>query len=165
MTLLFEQEVEPDFDFPCQEVAREVIQAALDYEEFPFEPEISLTLTDNQGIQEINREFRNIDAPTDVLSFPMVDYPAPGDYSTLEEMPDIFHPQTGELLLGDIVISVPRVKEQAVSYGHSEKREFAFLIAHSMMHLFGYDHMTEIEAEDMFSRQEEVLKRLNITRD
>ena len=78
---------------------------------------------------------------------------------------DYFDPDTGELILGDIIISVDRVKEQAESYGHSQKREFAFLVAHSMLHLCGYDHMEEDEAKVMEAKQEQVLASLGITRD
>ena len=99
MTLLFHLETTEHFDFSCEEVARQVISAALDHEHFPYEAEVSLTLVDNEAIREINREFRQIDAPTDVLSFPMIDYPAPGDFSALEETADVFHPQSGEALL------------------------------------------------------------------
>ena len=164
MTLLFHLETTEHFDFSCEEVARQVISAALDYEHFPYEAEVSLTLVDNEAIREINREFRQIDAPTDVLSFPMIDYPAPGDFSALEETADVFHPQSGEALLGDIVISVPKVVEQAQAFGHSRKRESAFLIAHSMLHLMGYDHMTETEAADMERRQKEILEGIHIPR-
>ena len=101
-----------------------------------------MTLTDNEGIHAINKEYRQIDRPTDVLSFPMLSYETPGDFSFLsDENEDDFNPDTGEVMLGDIIISVDKVKEQALEYGHSEKREFAFLITHSMLHLFGYDHM------------------------
>lgn len=164
MTLLFEEEVQNAFPFSAEEIAKQVISEALSFEGFPFEAEISLTLTGLEEIAKINREFRSVDAPTDVLSFPMIDYPAPGDFSQLEEREDIFHPQTGEALLGDIVICVPKVAEQASAYGHSQKREYAFLIAHSMLHLMGYDHMDETEAAEMERRQEAILKRLSITR-
>ena len=101
----------------------------------PFEAEINLTLTDNDGIHAINKEYRDIDAPTDVLSFPMLSYESAGDFSKLEDdYDDNFNPDTGEIMLGDIIISVDKVKEQAKSYGHSEKREYAFLILHSMLH-------------------------------
>ena len=95
-----------------------------------------------------------------------MDYGQPADFSGVEEMEaSYFDPDSGELILGDIIISVDRVKEQAISYGHSEKREFAFLIAHSMLHLCGYDHMEEAEAKIMEAKQEEVLQKLHITRD
>ena len=116
-----------------------------------------MTLTDNEGIHEINRMYRQIDAPTDVLSFPMLSYEQAGDFSALEEdYEDNFNPDTGEIMLGDIVISVDRVREQAAAYGHSERREFAFLIVHSMLHLFGYDHMTPEDAEKFIEKLKEL---------
>ena len=127
---------------------------------------MNLTLTDNEGIHEINRMYRQIDAPTDVLSFPMLSYEQAGDFSTLEEdYEDNFNPDTGEIMLGDIVISVDRVREQAAAYGHSERREFAFLIVHSMLHLFGYDHMTPEDAAVMEPKQRQILEEMNISRD
>ena len=123
-------------------------------------------LTDNEGIHEINRMYRQIDAPTDVLSFPMLSYEQAGDFSALEEdYEDNFNPDTGEIMLGDIVISVDRVREQAAAYGHSERREFAFLIVHSMLHLFGYDHMTPEDAAVMEPKQRQILEEMNISRD
>ena len=95
----------------------------------------------------------------------MVDFPAPADYSVLEDDDSCFDPESGELLLGDIMISIPKAVEQAEAYGHSVKREYAFLVAHSMLHLLGYDHMTPEEAAVMEAKQEEVLQRLGITRD
>ena len=154
-----------DFDFPYQVLAEQVIDFCLDHEEFPYAAEVNLTLTDNEGIHAINREYRRIDRPTDVLSFPMLSYSAPGDFSFLNrECEDDFNPDTGEAILGDIIISVDKVKEQAASYGHSEKREFAFLIVHSMLHLFGYDHMTEEEAPVMEEKQRQILEAMNILR-
>ena len=127
---------------------------------------MNLTLTDNEGIHEINRMYRQIDAPTDVLSFPMLSYEQAGDFSALEEdYEDNFNPDTGEIMLGDIVISVDRVREQAAAYGHSERREFAFLIVHSMLHLFGYDHMTPEDAAVMEPKQRQSLEEMNISRD
>ena len=95
----------------------------------------------------------------------MLSYEVAGDFSHLEEdYDDNFNPDTGEIMLGDIVISVDKVKEQAESYGHSEKREYAFLILHSMLHLFGYDHITPEEAEIMEGKQNEILTKMNILR-
>lgn len=166
MTLNFERETETSFSFDYESLARDVITFTIDYEEFPYEAEVNLTLTDNAGIHEINREYRQIDAPTDVLSFPMLSYETAGDFSQLEDdYDDNFNPDTGEIMLGDIVISADRVKEQALSYGHSEKREFAFLIVHSMLHLFGYDHMTPEEAEVMEAKQKEILNEMRIFRE
>ena len=165
MSFYLEEECEVPFTFDYQALAKEVIEFALEHEKFPYEAEINLTLTDNAGIHVINREYRNIDRPTDVLSFPMLSYEAPGDFSFLEEEnDDDFNPDTGEAILGDIIISVDKVKEQAESYGHSEKREFAFLIVHSMLHLFGYDHMEPEEAAQMEAKQRSILDAMNITR-
>ncbi len=165
MKYLFEEEVEVPFDFDYKEVAKQVIDMALDVEEFPFESEVDITLTDDAAIQEINKEFRQLDKSTDVLSFPLIEYKSAGDFSDLENQDDIFNPETGEAMLGDIVISVEHVLKQATEYGHSIKREYAFLIAHSMLHLMGYDHMTPPEAKVMEEKQENILNALNITRE
>ncbi|MGN0484094.1 MAG: rRNA maturation RNase YbeY [Lachnospiraceae bacterium] len=165
MTVQFEEETACGFPFSYQEVAQQVIEMAIEKEGFPYEAEISLTMTDEDGIHEINRQFRQIDRPTDVLSFPMLEYFAPGMFDGIEEdVEDNFNPDTGEVLLGDIIICVQKVKEQAESYGHSEKREFAFLVAHSMLHLFGYDHMEPEEAAVMEQHQRDILEALGITR-
>ena len=155
------------FDFDVDMLAKSVIEQCLDYEKCPYEAKVMLTFTDNKGIRELNNNYRNIDKETDVLSFPMIEYETPGDFTILEDddsMYDCFEPDSGELVLGDIVISVERAKEQAEEYGHSLKREIAFLIAHSMFHLFGYDHMEENERKVMEDRQREVLDILGITR-
>ena len=158
MTVTIEYEAEKKLSLPYEEIIREIVEASLDYEECPYEAEVSVVLTDNPSIQEINREHRQIDAPTDVLSFPLVDYGRPADFSHVEEQAeDYFNPETGELMLGDIVISVDKVEEQAEKYGHSQRRELAFLVAHSMLHLCGYDHMEEEERLDMEARQRAIL--------
>ena len=146
MTITIEYEAEKQLDLPYEDIIRDVVNESLDYEKCPYEAEVNVILTDNQAIQEINREHRQIDAPTDVLSFPMVDYEAPSDFDHVEDaVEDYFNPETGELMLGDIVISVDKVEEQAEKYGHSQTRELAFLVAHSMLHLCGYDHREEEE--------------------
>ena len=164
MTIDFSNEQEQTFDFDFLSVASDVMEAVLDQEESPNEAQISLVLTDDDTIHSTNKEFRGIDRATDVLSFPMVDFPSPADYSVLEEDDSCFHPESGELLLGDIMISVPRAVEQAREYGHSVKREYAFLIAHSMLHLLGYDHMEDEERLLMEEKQEQALKYLHIER-
>ena len=142
-----------------------MISYTIEREDFPYEAEINLTLVDKDAIWQINKEYREIDRPTDVLSFPMLSYPKAGDFSEIEEdVMDNFNPDTGEVLLGDIIICVPKVYEQAEEYGHSVEREFAFLIVHSMLHLFGYDHMTPEEAAFMEDRQKQILTELNILR-
>ena len=164
MTIDFSNEQEQTFDFDFLVVANDVMEAILDQEKCPYEAQISLVLTDDDTIHSTNKEFRGIDRPTDVLSFPMVDFPSPADYSVLEEDDSYFHPESGELLLGDIMISIPRAVEQAREYGHSIKREYAFLIAHSMLHLLGYDHMEDEERLLMEEKQEQALQHLHIER-
>lgn len=164
MTINIEEEVSFEFPFEHRELAQKVITFALDHEKFPFEAEICLTIVDNAGIQEINREQRGIDAPTDVLSFPMISYEHAGDFSGIEDSGDNFNPDTGEALLGDIVISAEKVISQADDYGHSPKREYAFLIVHSVLHLLGHDHMTPEEAAFMENKQTDILNKMNILR-
>ena len=169
MTINIEYETEKKLDLDYETIIRQVVEKAMDYEKCPYEAEVNVTLTDNAAIHEINREYREIDRATDVLSFPMIEYETPANFDALEDVmdqfpEDYFNPDTGELMLGDIVISVEKVEEQAEKYGHSKERELAFLTAHSMMHLFGYDHMEEDEAKVMEAKQREVLELLGITR-
>jgi probable rRNA maturation factor len=165
MTINFDYEVTKQFDFDFEEMERKVVEACLDFVECPYEAEVSILLTDNEQIKQINQEYRGIDAPTDVLSFPVIEYEDPGDFSGLEEtFADYFHPETGELLLGDIVISIDKAETQAEEYGHTLLRELAFLTAHSMFHLFGFDHMEEEERRTMEEKQEAVLSKLQILR-
>lgn len=166
MTLFAENETNVTFPFSVEEIAKNVAEEVLETEACPYEVTLNLLLTDNEGIKEYNRQYRDIDRETDVLSFPNLDFPSPGDFSlATEHEADYFDPETGELILGDIIISVDKVREQAESYGHSQKREFAFLVAHSMLHLCGYDHMEDEERVVMEEKQEAVLQKLGITRD
>ncbi len=165
MTIELEYETEEKLTFSYEEIISQVVEGALDDIACPYEAELSIVLTDNDSIREMNRNFRGIDRATDVLSFPMLDFDVPGDFSHVEEeFEDCFNPETGELMLGDIVISVDKVKEQAKSYGHSQERELAFLVAHSMYHLFGFDHMDDAEREVMEEKQRNLLTFLNINR-
>ena len=128
-------------------------------EECNFDAEISFTFTDNEGIREINRDYRNIDRPTDVLSFPMLEF--------CDDETDVeYETENGLVLLGDIVISIERAKEQAQEFGHSLRRELAFLTAHSMLHLLGYDHVDDPVGEKMMIEKQNIaLNALGITRD
>ena len=165
MTFCVENESGKELSFDVEEIAGKVIEEALEYENCPYEVIVDVLLCDNEGIHVMNREHRGIERPTDVLSFPNVDYETPADFSGIEDsIEDYFDPESGDLCLGDIVISVDKVLEQAKEYGHSPKREYAFLIAHSMLHLLGYDHMEPEEAAVMEHKQEEILNRLGITR-
>ena len=139
---------------------KQVCDEALRYEECDFDAQISLTLTDNENIKIINNEFRSIDAPTDVLSFPMLEFDEEGQIIDNE-----FEYDNDLIMLGDIVISLERAREQSIEFGHSFKREIAFLCAHSMLHLLGYDHMVEDEERIMNEKQENILNSLNITRE
>lgn len=165
MTFNIDMETDINLDIDYKETGTRVINAVLDSENCPYETEINLILTDNENIHKINKEYRQIDRPTDVLSFPMIEYEKPSDFSGLEEnTEDYFNPESGELILGDIIISLEKVQEQAQSYGHSVLREYAFLIAHSMLHLCGYDHIKEDEAKVMEEKQRNILAMLDINR-
>ena len=139
-------------DQSLMEKIEKVILGVLKYEGYDDDYEVSLSFVSNEEIKNINRDYRNIDKVTDVLSFPLYDG---------EEVDINF----GTISLGDIVISIERASEQVKEYGHSLEREVCFLVCHSMFHLLGYDHMEDEEARDMRIREEEVLTRLGITRD
>ena len=164
MTVLYEDRTKADFSFDPEILGNEVIRAVLEAFAFPYEAEVALTLVSEQDIHILNRTYRDTDRVTDVLSFPLLSLPGPGEFSKIETDPDNFNPDTGEVMLGDIVISTSHVKAQAAEYGHSEKREYAFLIVHSMLHLLGYDHETAEDEAEMTSLQEKVLETLCISR-
>lgn len=162
--------IEIEYDYPDQivpdynNIIQRVVLKALDYEGCPYEAQVYVLLTGDDEIWAINKEHRKIDRPTDVLSFPMFAYEKPACFAEVEEAFDAFHPDTGELILGDIIISMDKVAAQAEEFGHSRERELAFLVAHSMLHLMGYDHMTDEERVVMEARQEEILRQLSYTR-
>lgn len=165
MTINIEYEANKKLNFDYEALVEKVIVACLYYEACPYEAEVNVLLTNDTEIQLINKEYRDIDKPTDVLSFPSIEFEREGDFSGLEESTvSYFHPETGELILGDIVISVDRAIVQAEEYGHSLEREIAFLTAHSMFHLFGYDHMEASERIRMEEKQNNVLNQLHILR-
>lgn len=165
MTFYVEKEIETNFPFTEEEILQKVLCEVLASEECPYEAEVNLLITDAQGIRIYNREYRDIDKETDVLSFPAVDYEQPSDFSLMEEDISCYiNPDSQELMLGDIILNADRVYAQAEEYGHSVLREFAFLITHSIFHLLGYDHMVAKEEKVMFAKQEEILKRLEILR-
>jgi metalloprotein, YbeY/UPF0054 family len=164
MELLFEDEYDLDLELDYVEEAKKVIEAVLQSEEVPYEVEVELLLTNNANIQLYNKEHRGIDTPTDVLSFPMIEFPKIGAFDFLEENDYFFNPDTGLLPLGTILISKEKVVTQASEYQHSIQREYAFLIAHSMLHLLGYDHMDKESCEQMEERQKMILDSIGITR-
>ena len=166
MQLYLENESEISFEFNENEIAGKVINKVLEAEKCPFDVEVNLLITDNEGIREYNSSMRDIDKATDVLSFPGLFFEEPSKFFIpKEEEADYTNPENGLIILGDIIISVEKVISQAKEYGHSLKREFAFLVAHSMLHLCGYDHMTAEEEQEMIQKQETILNQLGITRD
>lgn len=166
MTSYVENETETTLPFDMQEILESIMDAVMEMEHCPYETTVNLLLTDNAGIREYNKNYRDFDQETDVLSFPNIPFEHAGDFSLVEaDEADCFDPDSGELVLGDIILSVDRVLSQAREYGHSVLREFAFLTAHSMFHLCGYDHIETQEAAVMEEKQEAVLTRLGITRD
>ncbi len=156
MTLLIDNRTNFELTDEIKEMLEKVCLKSLQYEEFNEDCEVSLSIVTNDEIHDINKQFRNIDSPTDVLSFPQL---------TFEEGEEADVNENGEIVLGDIIISIDRAKEQAEEYGHSLKRELAFLSVHSMLHLMGYDHMVPEEEEDMFRRQKEILIEAGIPRE
>ena len=139
-----------------EDLIRKVIECVLKEEGVKKNLDVYLTFTNNETIRKINAEHRNIDKATDVLSFPMFDR---------EEIPLLKKEDNSEDILGDIIVSIEKVREQAEEYGHSFERELAYLVTHGMLHLLGYDHMIEEEKVVMRKREEEILGVLNITRE
>lgn len=150
MRVLFDNETDFNLD---EELIKTVVKASLNYEHIKDDAEISFTLTDNETIHNLNKQHRDIDRPTDVLSFPLIDF-------TTESLADV----AGTIYLGDIIISIEKAKAQAEEYGHSLERELGFLTAHSMLHLLGYDHIVPEEEKVMFAKQEAILSSIGLTR-
>jgi len=157
--------------FKIEEEILNTIQRAIEFalkeEEIDFEYEVSVTLVDNEEIRNINKDNRGIDKATDVLSFPCIEFE---DGKVFKELYDInsfdaSYFDGDELVLGDIVLSLDKCKEQSEEYDHSFKRESAYLVIHSVLHLLGYDHMNEDDKKKMRKREEELLEELNIPRE
>lgn len=137
----------------------ELLQYAADFLKLPEDTEMSVTFMDNAAIQVINRDYRDKDQPTDVISFAL-------EEETEEELPIIFDDEIPAMPrnLGDIMISVERAKEQASEYGHSYDRELGFLALHGFLHINGYDHMTPEDEKEMFGLQKEILDAYGLKR-
>ncbi|MGD6818146.1 rRNA maturation RNase YbeY [Metabacillus sp. 84] len=136
-------------------IVEELLQFAAVEEQVKDGAEVSVTFTDNAGIQQINKEYRHKDQPTDVISFAMEEQGEDEIEIIGVDMPQV---------LGDIIISVERTKEQAEDYGHSFKRELGFLAVHGFLHLLGYDHMTDEDEKVMFTKQKGILDSYGLTR-
>ena len=166
MIFYVENETEYKFPFDIEELVAQVADKALETEGCKATVEVNVLITDDDGIQEYNRQFRGMDKATDVLSFPNLDFDEKSCFSIPEKkLADYRNPESGNIILGDIILSKDRILSQAQEYGHSIKREFAFLVAHSILHLCGYDHMTNEEAAEMEQKQEQILGSLGITRE
>ncbi|NLV62778.1 MAG: rRNA maturation RNase YbeY [Clostridiaceae bacterium] len=137
-----------------------VVKTALRIENIEYPSLVSILLVENEEIQRINREYRNKDCVTDVLSFPMLEM-KDGKFAV---KPDELDMEDGKLFLGDIVVSVPKAIEQANEYGHENERELAFLTLHGLMHLLGYDHESPPDSEIMEKKQEQILSDIGLTR-
>ncbi|MDD3705953.1 MAG: rRNA maturation RNase YbeY [Clostridiaceae bacterium] len=136
----------------------QVVEKVLTYEECEDEFEVSISFVGNEEMRSLNKEYRNIDKETDVLSFPLVEF-IEEELNAEDENAEYIEE---EIALGDIVISMEKALEQSEEYGHSFNRELAFLLIHGMLHLLGYDHDEEASEGEMFDKQEEILKRLNL---
>lgn len=167
MTFYVENETEELFDFDIEDLIKTLTEKVLKTEKVKYKNvTLNVLFTDNEGIRTINREFRDIDKDTDVLSFPAIPFEKPADFKIIKGCEaDYFDPDTNELILGDIMISLEKAHYQAEEYGHSFRREISFLITHSLLHLLGYDHMTDDERVIMEKKQNNVLTALNITRE
>ena len=153
-------ESELDAPFPYEAFLRQCITKALELEQVTLPCEINVLITDNEGIHRINLDMRQVDGPTDVLSFPEFDL-APGEHPGPEDA----DPGTGLIPLGDMVLSMERVAAQAKEFGHSRRRELAYLVTHSVLHLLGYDHLDEGPMkEQMRAREEAVMALLGLER-
>lgn len=156
MTVWIDNRTEEVFSKELEQVVEKIVADSLEYEDFDRDCEISVSIVSNEEIQQINQQFRGIDSPTDVLSFPQLDF-TEGECADVNE--------NNEIILGDIIISLEKAKEQAGEYGHSLKREIAFLTAHSMLHLMGYDHMEKEDEKEMFEKQKEILIKSGFPRE
>ena len=154
MTLYIDNRTTFEWDEKWEKIVQKAVRTSLDHEEFESECEISISIVTNNEIQKLNKEFRNIDKETDVLSFPQLTFEE-GEIADINE--------NDEIILGDIVISIDKAKQQSEEYGHTLQREIAFLTVHSMLHLMGYDHMKEQEEKEMIEKQKEILQKAGFT--
>ena len=156
LKIYFENEQEKlPLTYKLKMLVRGAVEATLDLENYQNTAEVSITFTDNENIHKLNAKYRGVDRPTDVLSFPLFDYEGTSEEPPVDEMMN---------MLGDIVISLERAWEQAEEFGHSFEREVAFLTAHSMLHLLGYDHeLGEEEDREMREKQNAVMDMLGLT--
>ncbi len=166
MTLIMPDDNVPEFDFDIFTTAENTVRKTLSIAGFDREAEVSLSFVTKDEIKDLNKTYREVDSVTDVLSFPLIDFGPSRDYEkilSLNETESI-NPDTGEVMLGDIVVCEEKIVSQAAEYGHSVKREFAFLLCHSTLHLIGFDHIKEDERTEMEAMQKKIMEELSITK-
>ena len=166
MTLIMPDDNVPEFDFDIFTTAENTVRKTLSIAGFDREAEVSLSFVTKDEIKELNRNYRGVDSVTDVLSFPLIDFGPSRDYAKILSLneTDSVNPDTGEVMLGDIVVCEEKIVSQAKEYGHSVKREFAFLLCHSTLHLIGFDHIKDDERKEMEAMQKKIMEELSITR-
>lgn len=166
MILIDNRQNKIKFSKENQDILKKIIDYSLKEEGVNSEYEVSVILIDNETIKKINNENRNVDSITDVLSFPMLDYPQKKVYKDIYKdmkFGDIYLNE-GRIVLGDIAISLERAEQQRLEFGHSFIRECAYLSVHSVLHLLGYDHMETADKEIMRNREEEILNKFKLNR-
>ncbi len=164
MNILIENGLDEQIPEPYFKVIEDAVHQSVEAMAFPEDYEVSVTLVSKEEIRQINSEYRNKDAVTDVLSFPLLDYDKPGDFENIHHTATYTNHEVPCIMLGDIVICYERAIEQAEDYGHSIERELSFLTVHSMLHLFGYDHMNPEDDEVMTGLQRDILDGMGMTR-
>ena len=165
MTIDYNKSTPIEFDFDESELLDTLVKGVMEKLGCPFEVSVSVSVVGEDEIRRINNEFREMDSATDVLSFPMNEFDEAGVFEgETFEASMTADPESEELMLGDIVLCADKVKAQAAEYGHSEKREYAFLIVHSLLHLCGFDHITDADRLLMEKRQREILESIGIFR-
>ena len=165
MTIDLENNTELSFSFDEKLLILQLVGLTMEEVGCPYEVSVSVSVVDAEEIQRLNREFREIDKETDVLSFPMNEFDEAGVFSgDAFEASMTVDPETDELMLGDVVLCADKVKQQADEYGHSEEREYAFLIVHSLLHLSGFDHIEEADRLLMEETQRRILDSAGINR-
>lgn len=161
MTIWIDNSTSMDIFEDYDRLIENTVNSCIELEQFPTNIEVSVSIVDNLQIQKLNFQFRNIDSPTDVLSFPMLDFKNIDKDSIADEN---INRDTGDIILGDIIISIEQAIKQSNEFGHSIQREIAFLTAHSMFHLMGYDHQNPDDEAIMIKKQKEALARIGILR-
>ena len=159
MQIDIQWEVKEQTSLDYEKIIQDIVEESLDYVSCPYDVSLSVSFIESEEMRELNLSQRGIDYATDVLSFPLLSLDPPGSFpESLEEEWGNFDPETGELMLGDIVLSAEHIIQQAKEYGHSRERELAFLVVHSMLHLMGYDHMEDEERIAMEERQRQIMR-------